>query len=113
MMRTQVPIGEPPPAAHETEHRFGPQLRVCDVHEYQVPSGRKQFVNMLKRRAQIAYRMQHIGRDNEIERASLESLLSTRPLKVKNFVFYRWKLGELLRGGGKKCGRDIAKDVRM
>src|SRR5215469_9373503 len=113
MMRTQVPIDKPPPTAHETEHRFRPQLRICDVHEYQVPSGPKQFVNMLKRRAQIAYRMEHIGADDEIEFARLESLVSAGLLKIENFVFYFWKAGELLLGAAKKCDRDVTEDVRM
>ena len=57
--------------------------------------------------------MQHVGADDEIERASLEALLHARFLEIENFVFHLGKTGQLLHGAGEKCRRDIAEGVGM
>ena len=46
LMRTQIAIGEAPPAAGEAEDRFGPQLRRRGVHEDEAAARREQIVQM-------------------------------------------------------------------
>ena len=72
LIRTQLAIGEPPPAARETEDRLGPQLRRRHVHEDEAAARRQQIMQMAERRAHIAHRVQHIGADDEVERSCVE-----------------------------------------
>ena len=57
--------------------------------------------------------MQHIGADDEIERARLVALLDARFFEIKTFVFDFGKTGKFLRGAAEKRRRDVTEGVGM
>src|ERR1700739_5027645 len=57
--------------------------------------------------------MKHVGADEKIKHACLESLFRARSLEIKNFVFHFGKRGQLLHSGAEKCRGNITKYVGM
>ena len=50
LLRTQIAIGETPPAARQAEDRLGPELRRRRVHEDEAAARREQIVQMAQAR---------------------------------------------------------------
>ena len=95
-MRTQRTVGESPPSTGEAEDRLGPQLRRGRVHEDEAAARREQIMQMAERHADIAHRVQHIGADNEVERACGEILIGARFFEIENLALDFGERGQLL-----------------
>ena len=111
LLRTQVAIGEAPPAAREAEDRFGPQLRRRGVHEDEAAARREQVAQMAERRAHIAHRVQHVGADDEVERLRGEILFGAGFFEIENLALDLGEGGELLHRAGEEARRDIGERV--
>ena len=111
MVRAQVSIGEAPPAAGQTEDRFRPQLRSGDVNEQQTAARREQFVNVPQRHAHVADGMEHIGAEDEIERAGLEALFGARLFEIEDLELHLRKGRQLLHRAGEECRRHVTERI--
>ena len=96
MLRTQVAIGETPPAAGQAEDGFRPQLRRRHVHEDEAAAGASRSCRCASVSAHVAHRVKHVGADDEIERAQLEVLLGAGFFEIEDFVFHFGEGRELL-----------------
>ncbi len=61
----------------------------------------------------IADGVQHVGPNDEVECRRVESLFHAWFFEIENLKLHLRKRRQLLRGAGKKCGRDIAVYVGM
>ena len=113
LLRSQIAIGKSPPATGEAENRFRPELGRRRVHEDEAASGSQQAMQIAQSSAHIFDRVQHIGADNEVERSRFQFLIGSGFFEIENLKFHFWKRRQLLRGGGKESGRDVAEDVGM
>ena len=98
LLRTQIPVGQMPPAAGQAEDGLRPQLWRRDIHEHQGSAGDQQFVKDLQGRAHIGHGVKHIGADDEIIRVGLEALFDAGLFEIQHLVLHLGEGGQLLVG---------------
>jgi len=64
-----------------------------------------------ERRGNIAYRVQHIGADDEVERSCGEILIGARFFEIENLALDFGERGQLLQRAGKEARRDVGERV--
>src|SRR6266403_4686259 len=113
MRRAQIPIAKTPPTAGQAENGFRPQLRRSHVHENQRTARCEQIVQVMQGSANIGYSMKHVGADDKIERAELETLFGGGFFKIKNLGFNFGEVRELLMRTRKERSGDVGECVRV